>query len=225
MAILAIFGSSFYRNHLRTTDADTICNQAASGREYTRQTLRRSENVTRRRIFQVVLTALAMAFLFARHPATAAQDARTTLKTGASGLPVPRFVSLKSDRVNVRKGPSIEHSVAWVFSRAGLPVEVIAEFENWRQIRDSEGSEGWVFHALLSGRRTALVLPWVKERQAVVLLDAASSGADPVAQLEPGVLGSIYKCDGKWCNFSTGNYTGWIQQEKLWGVYRDEKLK
>ena len=168
---------------------------------------------------------IAMTWLFAERSVMAAQDTAASVKTGASGLLVPRFVSLKSNRVNVRKGPSIEHAVAWVFSRAGLPVEVIAEFENWRQIRDSEGSEGWVFHALLSGRRTALVIPWVKERQEVSLLDSASSRADPVAKLEPGVLGSIYKCNGKWCNFSIGKYTGWIQQEKLWGVYRGEELK
>src|SRR5262249_52520079 len=72
-------------------------------------------------------------------------------------LPVPRFVSLKTDNVNVRQGPTKEHAVAWIFHRAGLPVEIIAEFEIWRRIRDSEGAEGWVYHSLLSGRRTALI--------------------------------------------------------------------
>ena len=150
---------------------------------------------------------------------------KAPIKVGASGLQVPRFVSLKSNRVNVRKGPSIEHAVAWVFLRAGLPVEVIAEFENWRQIRDSEGSEGWVFHALISGRRTALIMPWVKQRQAIALLDSASTGASPVAQLEPGVLGSVHECDGTWCNFTVGDYSGWIEQERLWGVYPSEEVK
>ena len=150
---------------------------------------------------------------------------QASVKLGASGLQVPRFVSLKSNRVNIRKGPSTEHAVAWVFSRAGLPVEVIAEFENWRQIRDSEGSEGWVFHALLSGRRTALVMPWMKKKQSIALLDSGSAGSDLVAQLEPGVLGSVHKCDGTWCNFTVGNYTGWIEQERLWGVYRSEDVK
>jgi SH3-like domain-containing protein len=94
----------------------------------------------------VMLVALSMA------PARAAEQAGT-----ASGLPVPRFVSLKSDKVNVRAGPTKDHDVAWVYSRAALPVEVTAEFENWRRIRDWEGAEGWVYHSLLSGRRTALV--------------------------------------------------------------------
>src|SRR5437016_14458578 len=75
----------------------------------------------------------------------------------ATGLPVPRFVSLKSDRVNVRGGPTKDHEVTWVYTKAALPVEVTAEFENWRRIRDWEGAEGWVYHSLLAGRRTAIV--------------------------------------------------------------------
>ncbi|HDO53069.1 MAG TPA: hypothetical protein ENH05_10080, partial [Rhizobiales bacterium] len=103
------------------------------------------------------LTALAL--LGAPVSSAQAPELQANMKVGASGLRVPRFVSLKSDRVNVRKGPSIGHAVAWVFSRAGLPVEVLAGSENWSKIRDSEGSEGWVFRGLLSGRRTALVMP------------------------------------------------------------------
>src|ERR1051325_11006481 len=81
---------------------------------------------------------------------------------GTSGLPIPRFVSLKSDKVNVRAGPTKDHDVAWVYNRAALPVEVTAEFENWRRIRDWEGAEEWVYHSLLSGKRTALVSPQTK---------------------------------------------------------------
>jgi len=89
--------------------------------------------------------------------------------TGKSALPLPRFVSLKSDKVNVRKGPSTDQAIVWVFSRAGLPVEVIAESDNWRRVRDSEGADGWVFHSLLSARRTALVTPWSKDEERVRL--------------------------------------------------------
>src|ERR1700754_1083454 len=89
--------------------------------------------------------------------ALAAESAGTT-----SGLPVPRFVSLKSDRVNVRAGPTKDHDVTWVYTRAGMPVEITAEFDNWRRIRDWEGAEGWVYHSLLSGRRTAVVVSKAK---------------------------------------------------------------
>lgn len=105
-----------------------------------------------------ILAALAVA------PWSAAQAEDTSLKFGeqrgsVSGLPLPRFVSLKADRVNLREGPSRDHRTTWVFQRAGLPVEVTAEFDVWCRVRDLEGTEGWVLHSLLSGRRTALVAP------------------------------------------------------------------
>ena len=80
--------------------------------------------------------------------------------TGASGLALPRFASLKSDRVNLRQGPGTDYPTAWVFRRAGLPVEIVKEFESWREVRDAEGTTGWVLGSMLSGRRTAVVLPW-----------------------------------------------------------------
>ncbi len=93
-----------------------------------------------------------------------------------SGLPVPRFVSLKSDRVNVRAGPTKDHDVRWVYTRAGMPVEITAEFENWRRIRDWEGAEGWVYHSLLSGKRTAVVVPKMKD-ELVPLYESADAEA------------------------------------------------
>jgi SH3-like domain-containing protein len=130
---------------------------------------------------------------------------------GASGLPVPRFVSLKSDRVNLRQGPGTEYPTAWVFRRAGLPVEVVKEFESWRQVRDAEGTTGWVLGSMLSGRRTAVILPWeVKVGQGqqtmAVLRDDDSARAGEVAQVEAGVLASIISCDGKWCRVSVGGF-------------------
>lgn len=185
----------------------------------------KSHQAAARRRVRTLAAGLTVLAVFAAPVSAAGQpEQQAAVKIGASGLQVPRFVSLKSDRVNVRKGPSKEHAVSWVFSRAGLPVEVVAEFENWRQIRDSEGSEGWVFHALLSGRRTCLVMPWVKTRETITLYDDPSASSDVVARLEPGVLGSVHTCDGTWCNFTVGGFTGWIEQERLWGVYRDEKV-
>lgn len=179
--------------------------------------------VRRTIVYALVLAGALLAGLAA--PGAPDNQRQAAVRTGASGLPVPRFVSLKTDRVNVRKGPSTEHSVAWVFSRAGLPVEVIAEFDNWRQIRDSEGSEGWVYHALLSSRRTALVMPWASKPREVPLYEDPSRDSAVVAQLEPGVLGSLQKCEEKWCAFSVEDYTGWIPQDALWGVYSGESLE
>ena len=110
-----------------------------------------------------------------------------------SGLPIPRFVSLKSDKVNVRAGPTKDHDVAWVYNRAALPVEVTAEFENWRRIRDWEGAEGWVYHSLLSGKRTALVAPQSKKKDELLELRDKLE-AISTAPTQAAVRPSIHDC-------------------------------
>jgi len=144
-----------------------------------------------------------------------------TSQTGPSGLPLPRFVSLKSDRVNVRNGPEREHAIVWTFVKAGLPVEITQEFDNWRRIRDWEGNEGWVFHSLLSGRRTALVTPW-EEGGTTPLRARSRSDAEIVAELEPFVLVSVRECAGGWCRVNGDDFDGWLDQTRLFGVYPDE---
>jgi SH3-like domain-containing protein len=144
--------------------------------------------------------------------------------TGRSGLALPRFVSLKADRVNVRRGPSSDHKVSWVFTRKGLPVEIIAEYDNWRRIRDSEGAEGWVYHSLLTGRRRVMVAPW-SEGKTVPLRDRAEEAGSMVAILESGVMGDVESCDGTWCRVAVEGSEGWIKQEALWGVYPGEKVQ
>jgi SH3-like domain-containing protein len=165
--------------------------------------------------------ALALGFglavaVFAGAPACA------QMVGSSSGLPIPRYVSLKSDRVNLREGPSKDHRTQWVFERAGLPVEITAEFEQWRKIRDSEGTEGWVLQQLLSGRRTAIIAPWKKD---FMILHASVGGSqDLVARLQPGVIASVKSCDGKWCRIYGEGYDGYIEQTLLWGVYPGEKV-
>lgn len=141
-----------------------------------------------------------------------------------SGLPVPRFVSLKADRVNVRGGPTRDHEVVWVFTRAGLPVEITAEYENWRRIRDSEGAEGWVYHSMLSGRRTAMVHPKSKA-DLVALREKPDAESPVVAQLQDGVLGAVKTCSNGWCALSGDKFQGFVEQTRLFGVYPDEKFE
>jgi len=142
-----------------------------------------------------------------------------------SNLPIPRFVSLKADKVNMRAGPARDHDVTWVFTRLGLPVEITAESENWRKIRDSEGTEGWVYQSLLSSRRTALVAPWSKKDESFPLYRSNDRSTDIIAQLQPGVLGTIKTCDGKWCRIFGEGFDGYIEQERLWGVYPNETVE
>jgi SH3-like domain-containing protein len=140
-----------------------------------------------------------------------------------TGLPLPRFVSVKSDNVNVRRGPGQEYDVAFTFVREGVPVEITLEFDNWRKIRDSDGAEGWIFHGLLSGDRTALIAPWQSDGN-VPIHNRANSDAAIVAYLEPRVIVKVAECTGTWCLVGVEGYEGWITQESLWGVYPGEEF-
>jgi SH3-like domain-containing protein len=163
---------------------------------------------------------LASAVAVAPWPARAGGD-----QSEGSGLPLPRFASLKSDHVNVRGGPNKDHDVAWIFTRPALPVEITAEFENWRRIRDRDGSEGWVYHTLLSGRRTAYVARQKTQTDLVQLHDSPDRASPLRAMLEPGVIGAVKRCNGQWCRFAGEGFDGWIEQGRLWGVYPNEKIE
>ena len=141
-----------------------------------------------------------------------------------TGLPLPRYASLKTDRVNLREGPSKDHATKWVFQRAGLPVEITAEFEIWRKVRDSEGAEGWVLHSLLSGRRTALVAPGKKGETLKIYVRPNARG-DVAANLQSGVIANVRNCDGSWCLIDGEGFKGYIDQVALWGVYPNEKFE
>jgi SH3-like domain-containing protein len=104
-------------------------------------------------------------------------------------------------------------------------VEITAEFENWRRIRDWEGAEGWVYHSLLSGRRTAFIAKTKGGDELAELHDSADPKSSVTAKLEPGVLGAVKKCTGTWCRVIGPNFDGWVPQERLWGVYPNEKVE
>lgn len=148
----------------------------------------------------------------------------------SSGLPVPRFVSIRNAPTNVRVGPGTQYQLAYTFLRAGVPVEIVAEFDTWRRIRDVEGDEGWVHQNLVVGTRTALVLPWADEGT-VPLRASARPDAAVRAFLGPGLLVGVRRCDATQCEIrlahddGTGrsaNYQGFVPQEALWGVYEGE---
>ena len=173
---------------------------------------------------RLVSLAAGAAFALVLAAPVAAQGVAQGATVGpVSGLPVPRYVSLKTDRVNLREGPSKEHRTRWVYQRAGLPMEVTAEFETWRRIRDAEGAEGWVLHSLLSGRRTSLAAPWMKTG-VLSLHENPDERSGVVAQLQPGVLGNVKTCSGRWCRIAGQGFDGWMEQDKLWGVYPQERV-
>lgn len=138
---------------------------------------------------------------------------------GATGLPLPRFVSLGASRVNMRAGPSREFPVTWQYVREGMPVEIIREYNQWRQIRDLDGTEGWVNGNLLRPLRFGVVTGGERK-----LYSAPDQYAQIVWRVETGVVGRLVVCEEAWCQFSVDGKTGWIPREHVWGTYANENF-
>jgi SH3-like domain-containing protein len=136
---------------------------------------------------------------------------------GGSGLPVPRFASLHASKVNVRTGPGVRYPVDWVFVRRELPVQVVAEFEN---VRDWQGTEGWVHQSMLSGRRTVVVTGDIRE-----LRRKALDGAAVVARAEPGLIGRLLEQAGDWCRVEISGFRGWLKRDEVWGLEEGEATR
>ncbi|MCF3640466.1 SH3 domain-containing protein [Rhizobium sp. TRM95111] len=173
------------------------------------------------RICLAAVAGLATAF-------TAVSSAEAQAGKGPSGLPLPRFVSIKARSVNLRVGPSIDYAIAWRYLKSGIPVEIIQEYDNWRRVRDADGTEGWVNQALLSGDRTAIAAPWMRGKGDDIFVnmrrDAQSTSA-VVAKLAPGVIVHVGECNGDWCHADVDGTDGWIAQSELWGAYPGEAFK
>lgn len=137
-----------------------------------------------------------------------------------TNLPLPRFVSLKGSEGNARRGPGLTHRIDWVFTRAGMPLRITAEYENWRRVEDSEGAGGWVHYSLLSGVRTVLVTLDMAE-----LHDSPEGGSTVIAQAELGVVGRLLECNSEWCRVSLDGMRGWVRKTSLWGVKADEIIE
>ena len=142
-------------------------------------------------------------------------------KGTTTGLPLPRFVSLRTDEVNFRAGPGTQYPIEWVYERRGLPVEIEREFEVWRLVRDPDGIKGWVHQATLVGERGFIVTGAQH-----TMRDEASASAAPVAILKPGVVGRIKSCAAKadWCAVRVGKYRGFLQRDAFWGAAPDEAI-
>jgi SH3-like domain-containing protein len=135
-------------------------------------------------------------------------------------LPIPRFAALRSEPVNVRTGPGERYPIDWIFNRKDLPVEIVAEFENWRKIRDVEGAEGWVHQRMLVGKRSILVRDKIRE-----LHRKPQAEAEIVARLEPNVVAKLVECQGPWCRVEAQGIAGWLRRGEFWGVYPNEAVQ
>ena len=167
--------------------------------------------------------ALATLSLFVLAPASGALavDPPANAQRKGTGLPLPRFASLRADEANVRSGPGTRYPIEWVFRRKGMPVEIVAEFENYRKIRDWQGASGWVHQSLLTGKRSFII-----PAKAASLHKTPARAAEVIAKLEPEVTGEIRSCSGDWCRVrvSSSGVSGWLERTELWGVYKSEPI-
>jgi SH3-like domain-containing protein len=165
-------------------------------------------------IFRAAVLWVAVAAVPTAPLEALAQAGRTT------GLPLPRFVSLGADEINLRFGPGESYPIAWILTRAGLPVEIVAEFDTWRKVRLHDGDSGWIHGSLLSSRRTVLIADEVR---------ALRQTPDPegriVLRAEPGVIGELVDCDRGWCRVEIEGRRGWLQRTALWGVPSEETAR
>jgi SH3-like domain-containing protein len=180
----------------------------------------------------ITILASALLALVPLSPAAMAQskEAKTAFNHGwkkgrETGFPIPRFVSLRPERANMRVGPSTDYQTKWVYSVRGLPMEITEEYGNWRRVRDQDGVTGWMLAPLLSSRRTAVVGPWLNTP--VAMRSSPSAKARVIAKLSARVRLEIATCDGKWCkaNLAERRMSGFVDQSMLWGVYPGETIE
>ena len=166
-----------------------------------------------RRILAIAALATAVVVLVPGGPASA-----TDTQVGSeTNLPLPRYVSLKKEKGNARRGPSKSHRIDWIFQHQGLPLQVTAEYGHWRRVQDRDGQGGWMHYVLLSGVRTVLV-----EKDLAALYSRPDPAAPMVAQLERGAIARLGACQPDWCQLSVAGFRGWTRKDAIWGVERDE---
>jgi SH3-like domain-containing protein len=168
----------------------------------------------------VCLRALWVVAFVLSGPVAPALASESALRGPVTNLPIPRFVSMRAETANARRGPSLNQRVDWTFVHRGQPLEVTAEYGHWRRVRDAEGAGGWVHHTLLSGVRTVLI----GGGGAIALRAGPREGTAIRAMAEPGVIARLETCDPKWCRVVAGSVTGWLPRDVLWGVGADESF-
>ena len=138
-------------------------------------------------------------------------------KGQVTNLPIPRYVSLKVKEANARRGPSLSHKIDWIYKRQNMPLEIYAEYENWRRVRDFEGLGGWVHYTLLSGTRYVLVKNELLEMRLLPSIDA-----QVIAKVPQHNIATLDRCNKDWCRIIDDGYKGWVPKNGIWGVYENE---
>lgn len=144
-------------------------------------------------------------------------------ESSESGLTLPRMVSTRADNINARSGPGTNYPIEWIYKQKGAPLEIINEFELWRQVRDWEGSVSWIHKTRLTGRRFVKVITPGENN----IYNSAEYDSRVIAKVEDGVVGEIKKCPKKsaFCLIQFEKIEGWMPKKNLFGVYENEVIK
>ena len=134
-----------------------------------------------------------------------------------TNLPIPRYVSLKAEEGNVRRGPSLSHRIDWVFKRRNMPLQVTGEHGHWRRVQDRDGQGGWVHYSLLSGVRHVII-----ESDLTPMRVKPINDAEVNAYAEAGVVARLGTCSLEWCRVNAHGSRGWVAKKVLWGVKPQE---
>ena len=168
------------------------------------------------RLFSKVFVATLLIILFYSSQATS--ESHSLVISKKTGLPLPRFVSLKGNKVNMRRGPSLDYKIDWVYQRKHLPLKIVSEFGHWRKVIDFEGYSGWIYKDLLSGTRYIIV-----KKEQTLLRNKADFHSLGKALLKREVIGKLIDCEGLWCFIRIKNTRGYVLAEDIWGIEPDEK--
>jgi SH3-like domain-containing protein len=131
----------------------------------------------------------------------------------------PYWVSIDSDKANMRTGPGRNYPASWLYVRRELPLKVVDVYGEWRKVEDPDGAQGWMLRTFLDEQRTAIVVGAVRELRA-----SPQPNAHINWRVEPGVVGRISKCASGWCRFDVDGRAGYIQQSDIWGVEPGEAV-
>ena len=134
-----------------------------------------------------------------------------------TNLPIPRFVSLKTSKGNIRRGPSLSHKIDWVLMVPNIPLKIVKEYEHWRRVVDYEGASGWIHYSLISGARTVMVLKDMEP-----LYKKPSYDSVVKANIQINAIGQLGECNKNWCYLKFYNEKGWVNRENLWGLTEGE---
>ncbi len=167
-----------------------------------------------RKPFQIAVSGL---FLILAAPGLAGVEERAD---GTTNLPVPRFVSLKSNSAMMRTGPDDQRfPIAWEYKRRGMPMEIIREYGIWRQVRDPDGTIGWMNKSLLSGERGGFVIGETR-----TLYTSPDLQSRVAWRIEAGTVVTITLCENVWCRVSNAGRSGYILRNQIWGTYPNEAI-